>query len=140
MNDELVHDKVTPEDIEAAIMKVDYTVLQDGRTTICLLTLDNGFTVHGESICASISVFDPVKGQEIALRNAKEQVWKFLGFRLADRLSGHSLDFDQIHDPNTEYVLYEDDDTRRITLQATFSEAGKKIKFLFEPAPPPAVH
>ena len=41
--------RVTPEQVEAAIIGETYTVLPNGRTTVCQLTLDNGFTVEGMS-------------------------------------------------------------------------------------------
>ena len=78
--------KVTPEEVQAAIRKAEYTVLQDGRTTVALLTLDNGFTIRGESSCVDIKNFNEQMGQEIALKDATSKVWAFLGFRLADRL------------------------------------------------------
>ena len=76
--------KVTQADVDSAIAKVDYVVLPDGRTTIALLTLDNGFTVRGESACVVLEEFDQAKGEHYALEDAKKWVWRFLGFRLAD--------------------------------------------------------
>lgn len=79
--------RVTEAEVAAAIVKTDYVVLPDGRTTIAMLTLDNGFTVRGESSCVCIENFDAAKGQHYALEKAKDEVWKLLGFRLADRLA-----------------------------------------------------
>ena len=78
--------KVTPQEVQAAIRKVEYTVLQDGRTTVALLTLDNGFTIRGECSRVDIKNSNEQMGQEIALKDATSKVWAFLGFRLADRL------------------------------------------------------
>lgn len=78
--------RITEADVVAAISKVDYTLLPDGRTTVCTLTLDNGFTVRGESSCVCAENFDEQKGKDIALANARGEMWKFLGFRLADAL------------------------------------------------------
>lgn len=78
--------KVTQAGVDAAIKSVDYVVLPDGRTTIAMLTLDNGFTVRGESSCVCKENFREDLGQQYALENAKNQVWRLLGFRLADRL------------------------------------------------------
>ena len=61
---------VTIEEVKAAIKKVEYTVLQDGRTTIALVTLDNGFTVRGESACVAKENFKEELGQEYALKDA----------------------------------------------------------------------
>lgn len=80
------HPKVTEEDLDNAIKKVEYTLLPDGRTTICTLTLDNNFTVRGESSCVSAENFNEEIGQTLALKKARENLWPFLGFRLADKL------------------------------------------------------
>lgn len=80
--------RVTPEDIESAIIGETYTVLPNGRTTVCQLTLDNGFTVEGLSASVCIENFDAEIGQKIAKQNAVNKVWPLLGFRLADKLAG----------------------------------------------------
>lgn len=79
--------KVTEEMVTASIVKAEYTVLQDGRTTICLLTLDNGFTVRGESSCVVKDNFDQTVGEHYSSLDARRKVWAFLGFRLADKLA-----------------------------------------------------
>ena len=56
--------------------------------TFCVLVLRNGFTVTGESACASPENFDAEIGRKIARLNAVEQVWKLMGFRLRDKLAG----------------------------------------------------
>ena len=78
--------KVTNEDITRAIVKTDYVTLPDGRTTICMLTLDNEFTVRGESSCVCAENFNAALGRDIALEDARRKVWPLLGFRLADYL------------------------------------------------------
>jgi hypothetical protein len=54
--------------------------------TFCVLVLRNGFTVTGESACASPENFDAAIGASIAYRNAREKIWPLLGFRLRDRI------------------------------------------------------
>ena len=84
--------RVTLAEVEAAIHKQDFTLLPDGRTTICTLTLDNGFTVRGESSCVCIENFDEMIGRKIASDNARGEVWKMLlGFRLAERLHANRM-------------------------------------------------
>jgi hypothetical protein len=58
------------------------------RLTFCVLVLKNGFTVTGQSACVSAENFDPKIGEEIAYKNAFEQIWPLMGYALADRLSG----------------------------------------------------
>lgn len=55
--------------------------------TFCVLVLDNGFTVTGESACASPENFDAELGRKIARQNAVAKIWPLLGFRLRDKLA-----------------------------------------------------
>jgi hypothetical protein len=52
-----------------------------------VLVLRNGFTVTGESACASPENFDAEIGRKIARQNAVAKVWPLLGFRLRDSLA-----------------------------------------------------
>lgn len=79
--------KVTIEQVNAAIVGETYTVLPDGRTTICQLTLDNGFTVDGHSACVSKENFNEADGNKYSREKAVDKVWGYLGFRLADQLA-----------------------------------------------------
>ena len=83
--------RVTLEQVNAAIVGETYTVLPDGRTTVCQLTLYNGFTVEGTSACVCKENFDQEIGNPIARKNAVEKVWPLLGFRLADHLCRPAL-------------------------------------------------
>ncbi|WP_333679925.1 Gp49 family protein [Dyella sp.] len=58
-----------------------------GLLTFCVLILRNGFTVTGESACASPENFNAEIGRKIAFENAAEKVWMLLGFRLRDKLA-----------------------------------------------------
>lgn len=57
-----------------------------GLLTYCVLTLRNGFTVSGESACASPENFDPQIGRDIAFKNAREKIWLLEGYALKQRL------------------------------------------------------
>ena len=59
-----------------------------GLLTFCVLVLRNGFTVTGESACASPENFNADIGRRIARENAVNKVWPLLGFRLRDKLAG----------------------------------------------------
>ena len=103
--------RVTPADIEAEIASVHYFTAADGQVgavarstiedawdvevaaplellTFCVLVLRNGFTVTGESACASPENFNAEIGRRIARENAVARVWPLLGFRLRDKLVG----------------------------------------------------
>lgn len=101
--------RVTPVDIEAEIASEHYFTAGDGVVSItnryeaekrseakpvslalltfCVLVLRNGFTVTGESACASPENFDAELGRKIARQNAVAKVWPLLGFRLRDKLA-----------------------------------------------------
>lgn len=83
--------RVTLDQVNAAIVGETYTVLPDGRTTICQLTLWNGFTVTGQSACVCKENFNPEIGNPIAKKDAIEKIWPLLGFRLQDFLSRPAL-------------------------------------------------
>lgn len=54
--------------------------------TFCILVLRNGFTVTGESACASPENFDRAIGRTIARRNARDKIWALEGYLLRERL------------------------------------------------------
>lgn len=56
------------------------------QLTICVLVLRNGFTVTGESACASQENFDEEIGRKIARQNALREVGKLEGYLLRERL------------------------------------------------------
>lgn len=109
--------RVTPADIESAIASEHYFTAEDGRAgaiqgetyegrerpadgdadlaalkllTFCVLTLRNGFTVTGESACASPENFNSEIGRRIAREKAVSKVWPLLGFLLKEKLNGQS--------------------------------------------------
>lgn len=77
--------RLTPDLIESVITKEEYHVLTD-VLTVCVLTLKNGFTVTGESACASPENFDKELGEKIARRNAADKIWALEGYLLKQRL------------------------------------------------------
>lgn len=95
--------RVTPKDIEGAIASEHYFTAAQGAIanggslsssqgvtlgllTFCVLVLQNGFTVTGESACASPANFDAELGRKIARDNAKNKLWPLLGYELKERL------------------------------------------------------
>jgi hypothetical protein len=104
--------RVTPGDIEAVIRREFYftgdAVLLEGihsnlvggpqisnhedvanlsLLTFCVLVLRNGFTVTGESACASPENFDAEIGRKIARHNAVAKIWPLMGYELKSRLT-----------------------------------------------------
>lgn len=54
--------------------------------TFCVLVLRNGFTVTGESACASPENFDAEIGRKIARQNAEQKTWPLMGYALKQTL------------------------------------------------------
>jgi hypothetical protein len=96
-------ERVTPADIEANIASEWYFTAAEaadmvdgdgldaqalGLLTFCVLVLKNGFTVTGESACASPENFDTALGRVIARQNAVNKVWPLMGYELRTKLSG----------------------------------------------------
>ena len=106
--------RVTPADIEANIASEHYFTARDGRRgaiadgtyvgrerpqhkdadlvaldllTFCVLVLRNGFTVTGESACASPENFDAELGRKIARQNAVQKIWPLMGYALKEQLN-----------------------------------------------------
>ena len=55
--------------------------------TFCVLVLRNGFTVTGESACASPENFDAEIGRRMARQKAIDQLWPMLGYELRTKLA-----------------------------------------------------
>ena len=95
--------RITPADIEANIASEHYFTAEDGvqgadglacppaalsLLTFCVLVLKNGFTVTGESACASPENFNAEIGMKIARQNAVAKIWPLMGYELRTRLAG----------------------------------------------------
>ncbi len=79
--------RLTPETIDQTIQAADFYRFPGTTVTVCCLTLKNGFTVIGESACASPENFDVELGQKIARANAREKIWALEGYLLRQNLS-----------------------------------------------------
>ena len=79
--------RVTPEKVDATITGEEYHVFPGTSLTVCCLTLRNGFTVTGESACASPENFDAELGKKIARQNARDKIWALEGYALRERLA-----------------------------------------------------
>jgi hypothetical protein len=55
--------------------------------TFCVLVLRNGFTVTGESACASPENFNAEIGKRIARENAVAKIWPLMGYELRSNLA-----------------------------------------------------
>lgn len=73
--------------------------LQLGLLTFCVLVLKNGFTVTGESACASPENFDAEIGRNVARENAVNKIWLLEGYLLKEALHQDSAKVDTQHHP-----------------------------------------
>lgn len=78
--------RVTPDRIESVIVSEQYHFFPNTTFTACLLTLENGYTVLGESACASPENFNAELGRKIARDNAKNKIWALEGYLLRQKL------------------------------------------------------
>lgn len=74
---------LTSDDSEVAVLIPDPLKL----LTFCVLVLRNGFTVTGESACASPENFDAELGRKIARQNAVTKIWSLMGYELRSKLA-----------------------------------------------------
>ena len=79
--------RLTPALIDATIVTGTYHVFPGTTTTVCLLGLKNGYSVVGESACASVENFDEELGRKIAYDNARNKIWQLEGYLLRQKLS-----------------------------------------------------
>lgn len=105
--------RITPADIEANIASEHYFTASDGEygatspfdrdnlespraldlLTFCVLVLRNGFTVTGESACASPENFNAEIGRRIARENAVAKIWPLLGYELRTKLAAQPTSY-----------------------------------------------
>lgn len=78
--------RITPQHIDEQIVSAVFHLFPGTTTTVCLLTLRNGFTVTGESACASPENYNAEIGNKIAFTNAREKIWLLEGYLLRDFL------------------------------------------------------
>lgn len=95
--------RITPDHIDSKIKAVEFILPRDvckhdngvevfdaplplQTLTFCILILENGFTVTGESACASPENFNAEIGKKIAYDNAREKIWLLEGYLLKEKL------------------------------------------------------
>ena len=84
---------VRTEDVEAEVLAVQFHQFVGTTVTVCVITLQNGFTVVGKSACANPDNFEASLGEKLAHEDAKQQMYALLAFRLCD-VQGESNDND----------------------------------------------
>jgi len=78
--------RITPDHVDERILGWDFHVFEGSQLTVCCMTLKNGFTVTGESACASPENFNAELGEKIARENARNKIWALEGYLLNQEL------------------------------------------------------
>lgn len=78
--------KVSLSDMMAKIKSTTYTLLPNGKTTVCQLILENNFSVEGQSACVDIANYNKALGEKYAFENAIEKMWPLEGYLLAEKI------------------------------------------------------
>ena len=78
--------RLTPALIDSKVKDKVFHVFGETCLTVCCLTLENGFTVTGESACASPENFDTEIGEKIAFEQARNKIWMLEGYLLKQKL------------------------------------------------------
>lgn len=82
--------RLSPEQIDDAIVGKQFYVFPGTTLTVCCLTLRNGFSVTGESAAASPTNFKADIGEAISFKAARDKVWALEGYLLRQRLQQSS--------------------------------------------------
>lgn len=77
---------VSLNDIQAKVKKTTYTVLPDGKTTICQLHMENGYTINGQSACVDPANYNQALGEKYAYEDAINKAWPLEGYLLAEEI------------------------------------------------------
>jgi hypothetical protein len=78
--------KLTPEHIAEQVVAVQYQRFPGTTVTVCCITLRNGYNTIGHSACVSPENFDAAIGEQIAYKNALNEIWQLEGYLLAEWL------------------------------------------------------
>lgn len=79
--------RITPAHIDDQIVRQQFHHFPGTQVIVCVLELRNGFSVVGHSACASPANFDALIGQDLARKNAREQIWALEGYLLRSKIA-----------------------------------------------------
>lgn len=82
---------VTEKCVEEAIQSEEYVTLGK-KTTVCIITLKDGFEVIGSSACVFADNYDIEKGKPFARERALQLVWSHLGSILQAKMLVNKID------------------------------------------------
>lgn len=82
---DVIPNRVTVTDMQAKVKSSTYTRLPDSTTTVCQITLENGYTLIGTSACVDPANFNQALGEKYAYEKAFNQLWDLEGYLLKQR-------------------------------------------------------
>lgn len=71
---------ITIQDLELEIQTIEYMRIGQ-KTTVCLITMANGFEVVGTSACVDPNEYNAEIGERLAKDKALDKVWELEGYR-----------------------------------------------------------
>lgn len=78
--------RLRPEEIDRVIKIKQFYVFPGSQTTVCCLTLENGFTTIGYSGCIDPANFNQEIGEKVAFENARQAIWPLEGYLKKQRM------------------------------------------------------
>lgn len=78
--------RIAAGDLDSKITGEQYHVFPGTTVTVCCLTLENGYSVIGQSAAVSTANFDAEIGRKVARADARDKIWALEGYLLRERL------------------------------------------------------
>lgn len=107
---------ITKEFLQAQIKHVTFYQPEETTVTTCYMTLQNDFTVMGQSATIDKATFNAEIGRDIAYDNAFDQLWVLYGFLEKNKSGGDYLF--RLHNERTEL------EDRYLSLNAALKKEG----------------
>lgn len=80
--------KIEKQDLVEKIAATEYfRSAANPLLTVCILTLDNGFSAVGKSCCLAPETFDEQVGCDYAFEDAVDQLWELHGYHLRELMA-----------------------------------------------------
>lgn len=83
--------RVTEASIKERIASIAYHQIPETTLTLCVITMVNGFSVRGESACASPENFNKEVGEHYAYEDAFRKLWPLEAYLLKERMAGEDI-------------------------------------------------
>lgn len=84
--------------VESLIQQVEYSLLPNGRSTLCQITLNNGLTVEGISPTVFSDYYDTEQGCKNAHQRAMRKVWGMAKTLYAEAIYRNKLEIKELQE------------------------------------------